>query len=80
MRPPICYICGKRFEPSEKVDIIYFKKQDSDIEWEKRMKRERKVEHPPYAEWFCAEHFEAANKLKHLPLHEALKLLKPLGK
>jgi hypothetical protein len=78
MRPPICYICGKRFEPSAEVDIIYFKKQKSDIKWEKRMKREGKVGHPPYAEWFCEEHYEAANKLKHLPINEALKLLESL--
>ena len=31
--------------------------------------------HPPYAEWFCGEHYPKDNKLKHLNINEALEIL-----
>ena len=33
------------------------------------------VGHPPYAEWFCKEHFAKADQLKHLTIDKALKQL-----
>jgi len=63
----------------EKLDeggLIYFKKRSSDKKWEKRMEEKGMVGHPPYAEWFCKEHYEKANELKDLAIDEAMKQLK----
>jgi len=76
MKPPICVICGKRFVPSEGGDIVYFKKTDNDIKWIEEIEETGKVEHPPYAEWFCLEHLSLARKYEHLPIREALKKIK----
>jgi len=53
MRPPICYICGKKLDYPNDGGLVYFKKRASDREWEERMEREEMVGHPPFAEWFC---------------------------
>ena len=76
MKPPICCICSKRFDNTKEGDIVFFKKTEYDIEWDKEMEEQGKVEHPPYAEWFCGDHLDEALKLKHLPITEALKILK----
>ncbi|MFO8019672.1 MAG: hypothetical protein R6U96_13685 [Promethearchaeia archaeon] len=76
MKPPICRICQKRLKDMENGGLIHFKKRPTDIEWEKEMKREGKIGHPPYADWFCEKHYDAAYQYKHLPIHEALKKLK----
>ncbi len=72
MKPPICFICHKRFD-IEKGGLVYFKLKLSDIEWKKKMEREGMVGHPPYAEWFCEEHYDKAKNLSHLTKAEALK-------
>ena len=71
MKPPICCICDKELEPSE-GGLVYFKKRDSDIEWDKKVEEEL-VGHPPYAEWFCDLHYQKAKDLAHLTIDEALK-------
>ncbi|MFX0188407.1 MAG: hypothetical protein ACFE8A_11815 [Candidatus Hodarchaeota archaeon] len=76
MRPPICAICDKNFMDKDDGGLIYFKKRSSDIEWDETMEREGMVGHPPYAEWFCSEHYEKAYKLKNLTIDKALKILK----
>lgn len=75
MRPPICRICDKRLATMDDGGLIYFKKRQSDIEWEKRMEEIGGVGHPPYAEWFCKKHYSKANELKYLPIDQALKVL-----
>ncbi len=55
--------------------LIYFKKRPSDIAWQDRMDKENMVGHPPYAEWFCGEHYERAKKVQHLTIDEALKII-----
>jgi hypothetical protein len=32
--------------------------------------------HPPYADWFCAEHYKGAKELENLTIDEALKRLR----
>ncbi|MHA1199806.1 MAG: hypothetical protein ACTSQF_10805 [Candidatus Heimdallarchaeaceae archaeon] len=76
MKPPICIICDKRFTPSEKGDVIYFKKSKSDIEWVEEMERTGSVGHPPYAEWFCEKHFKGAKELEDLTCTEAMQILR----
>ena len=76
MKPPICCICDKRLDYPNDGGLIYFKKRSSDKKWEKRMEKKGMVGHPPYVEWFCKEHYEKANELKDLVIHEAMKQLK----
>jgi hypothetical protein len=75
MRPPICDICDKDLTADE-GGLVYFKRRPSDIEWEKRMKEGKMVGHPPYAAWFCGEHHEQARELSHLPINEAMRIIK----
>ena len=79
MKPPICRICDKKLTDLDDGGLIYFKKRPSDIEWEKRMEEIGGVGHPPYAEWFCKNHYDKANELRHLPINEALRILMPEG-
>ncbi len=75
VRPPICEICDKDLTVKDEGGLIYFKKRPSDRQWEERMENIGGVGHPPYAEWFCEEHYNNALQLKHLTLDKALKLL-----
>ncbi len=76
MKPPICTICDKRFPHSDEGGVIYFKKRKSDKKWIKEMERKGAVGHPPYAEWFCGEHYETAKELASLTISEAMQILK----
>ena len=76
MKPPICIICYKEFLDSDEGGLVYFKKSMSDKRWIKAMKVESLTGHPPYADWFCGEHYEAAKELSHLTLAEAREILK----
>jgi hypothetical protein len=73
MKPPICHICGKRMEDIDDGGLIYFKKRSSDMEWEEKMKKIGGVGHPPWAEWFCAKHYDRAKELSHLTISEVMK-------
>ncbi len=75
MRPPICSICDKRLDSPEDGGLIYFKKRASDREWEERMEKEGMVGHPPFAEWFCGDHYKKAFELKDLTIDNAMKQL-----
>ena len=72
MRPPICRICHKELEDFEDSGLIYFKKRQSDLEWDKYMNRKGFIGHPPYADWFCKNHYRDFLKLKHLSIDEAM--------
>lgn len=76
MRPPECCICDREFNPQEEGGLIYFKRRPSDEAWDRDMKEKGYVGHPPYAEWFCKDHYDIAHDLKHLPIDEALQLIK----
>lgn len=80
MRPPICRICDKKLADRDDGGLIggliYFKKRPSDIEWGERMRKIRGIGHPPYAEWFCKDHYDKAYRLKYLTIDEAMKILK----
>jgi len=75
MRPPICRVCDKELAEKDDGGLVYFKKRQSDIEWEKRMEEIGGVGHPPYAEWFCEKHYKKADELKHVSINEALRIL-----
>ena len=79
MRPPICAICNKRMEMDE-GGLVYFKKRDSDIAWERRMEATNGIGHPPYAEWFCDKHYDKARELSGLTKDKAMQELRDLFK
>ena len=56
--------------------LIYFRKRPSDKEWDDYMEEKGYVGHPPYAEWFCKEHYDSAYELKDLTIDKAMKILK----
>jgi len=72
MRPPICEICNKDFNSSKEGGLLYFKETPEGREFEKRVKEEGIVGHPPDAGWFCGEHYNEAEKLVHLTLGEVI--------
>jgi hypothetical protein len=72
MKPPICIVCNIKISNREEGGLVYFKKRQSDLEWEKKMEDIGGTGHPPYVEWFCKKHFKQANQLKHLPIEDAL--------
>ena len=79
MKPPICCICGKDFRDLDEGGLIYFKKRSSDIDWDKKMEEEPgMVGHPPYADWFCGEHYSKAKELEQLTIDEAVEMLKKI--
>ncbi|MBS7269278.1 MAG: hypothetical protein KIH10_10650 [Candidatus Freyarchaeota archaeon] len=80
MKPPVCSICYKNFEDLKEGGLIYFTKRPEDEEWRKKMKEGRMTGHPPYAAWFCGEHYEEARKLENLTIDEAMKILRELFK
>jgi hypothetical protein len=75
MRPPICAICDKEFSDLEKGGLVYFKKRPSDIEWDVKMEKQGIIGHPPYAEWFCEDHYAKANELEDMTIDKAMKIL-----
>jgi hypothetical protein len=75
MRPPVCRICREDLKANS-GGLLYFKKNDSDLKWDKRMENEMMVGHPPYCDWFCDAHIEEAKELQHLEITEAVKILK----
>jgi hypothetical protein len=63
MRPPICDLCGARFEP-EAGGMVRF----ADYE----PLPDGMVGHPQGLEWFCPRHIARARKLSHLPSGTAI--------
>jgi hypothetical protein len=76
MKPPICEICDRRILKEEHAGLVYFQKTKTDSEWDKKCKEEGFVGHPPYAEWFCEEHYLIAKKYSSLPKRVALVSIK----
>ncbi len=76
MKPPICAICEERGRRPGEFRLIYFKKRETDKEWDKKAAQPGFTGHPPYAAWFCPRHFPEAGKLEHLTIGEALEQLR----
>ncbi len=60
MRPPICAICDKDFEINERAGLVSFETTADDEKWYKKASEPGFVGHPPNQDWFCAEHYQAA--------------------
>ncbi len=69
MMPPYCSIC---MDMCEMDGLVSFKRRPSDEEWDRMSEQEGFVGHPPYLAWFCPKHIDAARKLTHLTLDEAM--------
>jgi hypothetical protein len=79
MKPPICAVCHKEFFDEleeEKGGLIYFTKRNLDEKWEDEMRKEGFVGHPPYAEWFCQEHYGPAKELSKMTIDKAMDILR----
>ena len=76
MKPPICEICDRRISNMENAGLVYFQKIEADKEWDRKSEKEGFVGHPPYAEWFCEEHYLIAKKYRSLPRGVALVSIK----
>ena len=72
MKPPICVICRKNIKNMEEGGLIRFAKTDKDRAWDKRVQKEKIIGHPPYAEWFCEDHYPIARKYRDEPKSVAL--------
>ena len=70
MRPPICAICDKEFDPD--AELVTFKATEESREFDRRVREEGIVGHPPNREWFCRKHVEIAKKMMELTRSEAL--------
>ena len=75
MKPPICCICDEMLDSLDDGGLIYFKKRASDKEWEEMMEKKNMVGHPPFAEWFCGDHYAKAKELKDMNIDKAMKML-----
>ena len=78
MRPPICDICDKEFDPNKEGGLIDFKETPEGRTFAKRVRETGIVGHPPDTGWFCGDHFEKAEKLAHLTIHEAIEKIRSL--
>ena len=39
MKPPICIVCNNKISKKEDGGLVYFKKRQSDLDWEKEWKK-----------------------------------------
>jgi len=76
MKPPICEICDKRISDMENAGLVYFQKTKADEEWDRRVEEEGIIGHPPYADFFCKEHYILAKKYSKLPRGVAIVSIK----
>ena len=77
VKPPDCVICGKKMDEINGGNVIWFKKSQSDLNWDKwQEENDFPEDHPPYGQIFCSKHVKAAEELSHLTYGEALGILK----
>jgi hypothetical protein len=76
MRPPICEICDRGFNPDNEGGLIGFKKTSEGKAFDKRVTETGIVGHPPDTGWFCGTHYGKALEMKHLTINEAIKRIR----
>lgn len=81
MRPPVCRICDRDFDPTQEGGTVSF--AHGEEPWWKGRVDEDEVErhgpptgHPPHVVWFCGDHLETVLGLAHLEKGEALNRLR----
>jgi hypothetical protein len=75
MKPPRCRICDKMVTENE-GGLVSFVREEEDIAWQNRMKEIGGTGHPPWLDWFCAEHYDKAQELSHLTIAQAMKIMR----
>jgi len=76
MKPPVCCVCQRSFDPPRRGDLVRFARTEADKQWDEDAKSKGFTGHPPYAEWFCDRHLAAARNLQYLTLEKALPALR----
>ena len=78
MRPPICFVCDVRFDPTAEGGggLVSFARDPADAAWYRRVARTGAKGHPPHQAWFCADHLPAARALGDLTRGAALSRLR----
>ncbi len=79
MRPPICEICSRSFNPDNEGGLLYFKKKPEGIAFDKRVEKEGIIGHPPYAGWFCGTHYKSAEEYTLLTINEAITKMRKIN-
>lgn len=74
MKPPICELCGDRFDPDSGA-LLEFERTASDAEWHRHAATQSVVGHPPNVAWFCADHADRARTLTDRSLVDALEAM-----
>lgn len=62
MRPPICEVCGERFDPGDGA-LVECVGDDRSASFDERLEQPGLVGHPPNLGWFCADHRSTADVL-----------------
>jgi hypothetical protein len=81
MRPPICEICEAPIEEEGLNQagyggLVEFKPSTEDKEVIARMQIKGWTGHPPNMGWFCKLHIGEARAHRHLPLRDAMGLMR----
>lgn len=81
MRPPICEICDVKFVDDDLNQqghggLVEFKPSVEDKEVIARMQVKGWTGHPPNMGWFCKLHIEEARAIRHLPMRQAMVILR----
>jgi len=76
MKPPMCELCGRRFDPSDGGGLVHFADEKS--------LPNGMTGHPHGVEWYCKRHYDAAEGLHHFTYADAMRALRriysPLGR
>lgn len=58
MKPPICYVCDRRFDPNEEGNLLPIDPNKSTRSAPRELPPGTSG-HPPNTQWFCGDHVEA---------------------
>ncbi len=67
MKPPICDVCGRRFDTDDGGGLVYF--QDA------KSLPDGMTGHPDAVEWYCKRHYDAAYALRESTYAEAMQAM-----
>lgn len=81
MKPPVCAVCNREFDPAEEGGTVSFQRPDDPrsgdhLDPAEVRRRGPPTGHPPHVEWLCGDHHAAAGALTHLTKAEALERIR----
>jgi len=71
MKPPQCDVCGLRFDPTDGGGLVYFADHES--------LPDGMTGHPQGGEWYCVQHYDAADALSGKTYAKASRTLRRNG-